>query len=334
MLMAVTVCQLYEDNRAKLNLTLATDSDTLDGEICRPDIERPGLALAGYFDVFPTNRVLVLGRTENSYLATVDPAERMRVFDRLVCECGVPCFVVTRGYDPPGELVKSCAGRGLPILVSPEHTQHVMNVLGYYLQEALALVEKVHGVLVDINGVGVLILGEAGIGKSECALDLVARGHRLVADDVVEVKARFNSVLIGSSPGRIREYMEIRGIGIINVRHLFGVNAVRDQKRIELVIQIRRWDGTYSYDRVGLDTEYRTLLGIKVPQIVIPAIPGKNLGTIVELAAASHLLRKRGYNPARELDTRLLREMNAQAEEAEEAGEPYVDPTDDLGDME
>ncbi|MCK4593538.1 HPr(Ser) kinase/phosphatase [bacterium] len=332
--MAVTVRELYEDNRTKLNLTLATDSDALDGEICRPDIERPGLALAGYFDVFPANRVLVLGHTENSYLATVDTVERRRVFDRLTSECGVPCFVVTRGYDPPGELLECCAVAGPPILTTPEHTQQVMNVLGYYLQEVLAPVEKVHGVLVDINGVGVLILGEAGIGKSECALDLVARGHRLVADDVVEVKARFNSVLIGSSPGRIREYMEIRGIGIINVRHLFGVNAVRDQKRIELVIQIHRWDGTYSYDRVGLDTEYRTLLGIKIPQIVIPAIPGKNLGTIVELAAASHLLRRRGYNPARELDTQLLREMNAQAEEAKEAEEPYVDPTDDLRDVE
>jgi HPr kinase/phosphorylase len=329
--MTVTVRELFEDNRQKLDLALVTGEDTLGGEINRPDIERPGLALAGYFDVFPTNRVLVLGHTENSYLATVDAGERRRVFDRLTSECGVPCFVVTRGYDPPGELVESCAVKGLPILTSPLHTQQVVNVLGYYLQETLAPVEKVHGVLVDIGGVGVLILGKAGIGKSECALDLVARGHRLVADDVVEVRARFNSVLIGSSPERIREYMEIRGIGIINVRHLFGVNAVRDQKRVEMVVQIRQWDGTYDYERVGLDTVYRELLGIRIPQLVIPAIPGKNLGTIVELAAASHLLRRRGYNPARELNTELLREMDVPAREARE---PYVDLTDDLRDVE
>jgi HPr kinase/phosphorylase len=329
--MAVKVRAFYEDNRAKLDLALATDDETLEREIARPDLERPGLALAGYFDVFPSERVLLLGHTESSYLATLTPVDRRRVFDRLTHECGVPCFVVTRGYDPPPELIESSSSGGIPVLTSPEHTQQVVTVLGYYLQEALAPVQKIHGVLVDINGVGVLILGKAGIGKSECALDLVARGHRLVADDVVQVKARFNSVLIGSSPEKIREYMEIRGIGIINVRHLFGVNAVRDQKRIELVVQIRQWDGGYNYDRVGLDTVYRELLGIKIPQIVIPAIPGKNLGTIVELAAASHLLRRRGYNPARELDAQILEEMNARAEEARE---PYVDRTDDLQDTE
>ncbi|MCX7021113.1 MAG: HPr(Ser) kinase/phosphatase [bacterium] len=329
--MAVKVRDLYEDNRAKLELTLATDDGTLDREINRPDIERPGLALAGYFDVFPTERVLLLGHTESSYLATLSSEARRAVFDRLTHDCGVPCFVVTRGYEPPGELIESSATGGIPVLTSPEHTQQVVTVLGYYLQEALAPVQKIHGVLVDINGVGVLILGKAGIGKSECALDLVARGHRLVADDVVEVKARFNSVLIGSSPEKIREYMEIRGIGIINVRHLFGVNAVRDQKRIELVVQIRQWDGGYNYDRIGMDTVYREIIGIRIPQIVIPAIPGKNLGTIVELAAASHLLRRRGYNPARELDTQLLEEMNASAREARRL---YVNLTDDLQDTE
>jgi len=329
--MAVKVRAFYEDNRVKLDLALATGDETLEREIARPDLERPGLALAGYFDVFPSERVLLLGHTESSYLATLTPVDRRRVFDRLTHECGVPCFVVTRGYDPPPELIESSSSGGIPVLTSPEHTQQVVTVLGYYLQEALAPVQKIHGVLVDINGVGVLILGKAGIGKSECALDLVARGHRLVADDVVQVKARFNSVLIGSSPEKIREYMEIRGIGIINVRHLFGVNAVRDQKRIELVVQIRQWDGGYNYDRVGLDTVYRELLGIKIPQIVIPAIPGKNLGTIVELAAASHLLRRRGYNPARELDAQIIEELNARAEEARE---PYVDPTDDLQDTE
>jgi HPr kinase/phosphorylase len=329
--MTVKVRGLYEDNRAKLELSLATDDGTLEREITRPDIERPGLALAGYFDVFPSERVLLLGHTENSYLATLPPESRRGVFDRLTCECGVPCFVVTRGYDPPAELIERASDSGIPVITSPAQTQQVATVLSYYLHEALAPVEKIHGVLVDINGVGVLILGKAGIGKSECALDLLARGHRLVADDVVEVRVRFNTVLIGSSPENVREYMEIRGIGIINVRHLFGVNAVRDQKRIELVVQIRQWDGSYNYDRVGLDTVYREILGIRIPQIVIPAIPGKNLGTIVELAAASHLLRRRGYNPARELDSQLLEEMSARAREARE---PYVDLTDDLQDME
>jgi len=329
--MTVKVRDLYDDNRVKLELALVTGDGTLDREITRPDIERPGLALAGYFDVFPAGRVLLLGHTESSYLATLTPESRRAVFDRLTRECGVPCFVVTRGYEPPGELVERASDGGIPVITSPEQTQQVATVLGYYLHEVLAPVEKIHGVLVDINGVGVLILGKAGIGKSECALDLVARGHRLVADDVVEVRARFNTVLIGSSPENVREYMEIRGIGIINVRHLFGVNAVRDQKRIELVVQIRQWDGGYNYDRVGLDTVYREILGIRIPQIVIPAIPGKNLGTIVELASASHLLRRRGYNPARELDTRLLEEMDARAREARE---PYVDLTDDLQDLE
>jgi HPr kinase/phosphorylase len=329
--MAVKVRDLYENNRAKLELDLATGDGTLDREITRPDIERPGLALAGYFDVFPSERVLLLGHTENSYLGSLPAESRRAVFDRLTSECGVPCFVVTRGYDPPAELIELATAADIPVITSPEQTQQVATVLSYYLHESLAPVEKIHGVLVDINGVGVLILGKAGIGKSECALDLVARGHRLVADDVVEVRVRFNTVLMGSSPANVREYMEIRGIGIINVRHLFGVNAVRDQKRIELVVQIRQWDGGYNYDRVGMDTVYREILGIRIPQIVIPAIPGKNLGTIVELAAASHLLRRRGYNPARELDSQLLEEMNARAREAHE---PYVDLTDDLQDME
>ncbi|MBD3372292.1 MAG: HPr(Ser) kinase/phosphatase [Candidatus Coatesbacteria bacterium] len=335
--MTVTVGRLFDENKIRLELRLVGDAVGLEREITRPDLERPGLVLAGHFQYQLEERVHILGKSETDFLANLDSAERRRILGYLARECRTPCFFISRGLEPPRELSEICREQRVPILLTPKPTPEVISAVSFYLQDVLAQSVEMHGVLLDIKGVGLLILGKAGIGKSECALELVSRGHRLVADDVVRIKCKFNSVLVGNAPERIREYMEIRGIGIINVRHLFGVNAVRDQKRVELVVQIREWRGRDNYERVGLETQYKDILGIKIPQVVIPASPGKNIASIVELAAMNYLVRRRGFNPARELNRSLIERMQGDAaalEVHDKPERPYVDLTDDLRDTE
>ncbi len=330
--MSITVKKLFEDNREKLSLRLVGDAGFMKREISRPEIERPGLGLAGYFDYFPPGRAQVIGHTESSFVNTLEPSRRREILTHLATRCEVPFFVITRSYEPPPELTEACAEARIPILLTEVLTPEAVSTLNYYLCNALAPVKTCHGVMMDIRGVGVLILGIPGIGKSEAALDLIRRGHRLVADDAVQVKVRHNSVLIARSPEQSLGYMEIRGLGIISIPRLYGANSVRDQKRIELVVDIQTWDKNNKYERVGLITDYWEALGIKVPKIMIPAQPGKSISSIVELAAAQHLLRRRGYHSAQEFQQRLLKRLNDSTEEPEQS--PYVDLTDDLRDLE
>lgn len=339
--MTVTVGQLFDENKNRFKLRLIGDPVGLEREITRSDLERPGLVLAGHFQYLLKERIHILGKSEISFLSTLEPAERHDTLAYMASECKTPCFLVSRGLPPPTELEEICRREVIPLLLTPTPTPDVISGLSIYLQDALAQTVDMHGVLLDVKGVGLLILGAAGIGKSECALELVSRGHRLVADDLVRIKCKFSSLLMGSSPERTREYMEIRGIGIINVRHLFGVNAVRDQKRVELVVQIREWNSRDNYERIGIESEYRTILGLQIPQVVIPASPGKNIASVVELAAMNYLLRRRGFNPALEFNRSLLETMRKEAsdgkgapESTDETERPYVDLTDDLRDTE
>ncbi|MCD4733789.1 HPr(Ser) kinase/phosphatase [bacterium] len=330
--MPITVKELYEKNQEKLILRLVGDLAFLEREIARPEIERPGLGLAGYFDYFPPGRAQVIGHTESSFINTLDDSRRREILTHLATRCEVPFFVITRGFEPPDELAKACAEAKIPILLTAEFTPCTVSTLGYYLLNALAPVKTCHGVMMDIRGVGVLILGIPGIGKSEAALDLIRRGHRLVADDVVLVRVHQNSVLIARSPEQSHGYMEIRGLGIISIPRLYGANSVRDQKRIELVVDIEKWNENQNYERVGLITDYWDTLGVRIPKTTIPAQPGKSISSIVELAAAQHLLRRRGYHSAQEFQQNLLRRLNDSPIEPEQT--PYIDLNDDLRDLE
>jgi len=330
--MPITVKKLYESNQEKLSLRLVGEAAFLEREITRPEIERPGLGLAGYFDYFPPGCAQVIGHTESAFISTLEDSRRREILSHLATRCEIPFFIITRGFEPPEELTEACQQAQIPILITTEFTPRTVSTLGYYLHNVLAPVKTCHGVMMDIRGVGVLILGTPGIGKSEAALDLIRRGHRLVADDAVLVRVHQNSVLIARSPGQSHGYMEIRGLGIISIPRLYGANAVRDQKRIELIVDIEKWNENQNYERIGLITDYWDTLGVRIPKTTIPAQPGKSISSIVELAAAQHLLRRRGYHSSQEFQQKLLRQLNDSP--VESAQTPYVDLNDDLRDLE
>lgn len=273
------------------------------------DVHRPGLALVGHFHHHHPDRVQVLGETEVTFLADCGPDGRCDVLRRLVSE-GVPAFVVTRGLEPPADLLRIAAEGGSVVLRTPLVTREAILRLQRLLEELVAPSIIVHGVMVDVFGVGVLLRGPSGIGKSECALELVLGGHRLVADDLVEVRLRRPRTLIARSVDMIKHHMEIRGLGIINVQDLFGVAAVRDQKRLELVVNAEHWDPETEYDRIGIEPhEPYTLLGVPIEQRTIPIRPGRNLSDIVQVAARNHILKLRGVDSAGRFQERLKREI-------------------------
>jgi HPr kinase/phosphorylase len=284
--------------------------------ITNPHPQKTGLALSGFDQYLREGRVLVLGESEIRFLESLPPAERAEVVRRVFAH-DIPCLVVTAGFEPPPELSLEADRVGLPLLRSRGATPLVMARLSAALDVYLAARGVVHGVLMDILGLGVLIVGESGIGKSECALDLVVRGHRLVADDAVELRARAESFLIGNCPELTRHHMEIRGLGLINVQDLFGVASTRRSKRVELVVQLERWDPSREYDRLGLDEAHYEALGIPVPMIRMPVAPGRNLAILVEVAARNQLLRNGGLNSARRLADRLDEELGRARETAD-----------------
>ena len=284
--------------------------------ITNPHPQKTGLALAGFDQYLREGRVLVLGESEIRFLESLS-AERRSEVVRRVFSHDIPCLVVTAGLEPPQALAEEADRVGLPLLRSRGATPVVMARLSAALDVYLAAHCVVHGVLMDILGLGVLIVGESGIGKSECALDLVVRGHRLVADDAVELRARAEAFLIGTCPELTRHHMEIRGLGLINVQDLFGVASTRRSKRVELIVQLERWDPSREYDRLGLDeTRYETL-GIRVPMIRMPVAPGRNLAILVEVAARNQLLRNGGLNSARRLADRLDEQLRGAREHAD-----------------
>jgi len=288
---------------AALGLRLVAGPRGLDHAVTLSRVQRPGLALTGYTDYIRYGRVQILGASELGYLRNLSPRRRGTVLRRLA-SCRISCFVVTKGLDPPAELVSEAEARGVPILVTPSESTPFIKALSAFLEERLALRLHLHSVLMDVFGLGVLIVGESGIGKSECALDLIDRGHRLVADDVVEIR-RIGDLLIGGSPDLTRYHMELRGLGVINIKDLYGVSSIRTSQRIELVVSLERWEAGREYDRLGLQSEKFLVLDQEVPLIRMPVAPGRNLAILVEVAARNQLLKERGYDAARRFVERV-----------------------------
>ena len=299
----VGVAELLDAPAEPLKLDLVAGRAGLDNRIHLARVQRPGLALTGYTDYIRYGRVQILGSSEAGYLRKLKPRSRAAILQRL-CECRISCFVVTKGLLPPAELLAAAERAGIPVLATPLESTIFIQLLARFLDERLATKLHLHSVLLDVFGLGVLILGESGIGKSECALDLVDRGHRLVADDVVEIK-RMGEMLVGDSPDLTRYHMELRGLGVLNIKDLYGVSSIRLSKRVELVVQLERWEAGKEYDRLGLRDETFLILGVELPLARMPVAPGRNIALLVEVAARNQLLREGGYDAARRFVERV-----------------------------
>jgi HPr kinase/phosphorylase len=300
-----------------LPLEFLAGADGLDRVITSPQIQKTGLALAGFHEYLKPGRVLIFGESEIRYLESLDVVTRIASM-RLALTHDFPCVLITGGFAPPVELPIEAERAGVPLLKTAIATPTAIAKLASILEDSLAPRTIVHAVLMDVLGLGVLITGESGIGKSECALDLIVRGHRLVADDTVEIRRRQETVLIGTCPELTRHHMELRGLGVINVKELFGIASTRSSKRVELVVQLERWHPDREYERLGLDDVYEEILGMRVPQIRMPVAPGRNIAILVEVAARNQLLRTRGHHAARELAERLERQLRTDATQAGE----------------
>jgi HPr kinase/phosphorylase len=299
----VAVAELLGEAAAALELELAAGRAGVGNRIHLARVQRPGLALTGYTEYIRYGRVQIVGSSEDGYLRKLPPRSRTAILAKL-CACRITCFVVTKGLVPPKELLSAAEARGIPVLTTPLESTAFIKLLSGFLEERLATRLHVHAVLLDVFGLGVLILGESGIGKSECALDLIDRGHRLVADDVVEIK-RLGDVLEGVSPDLTRNHMELRGLGVLNIKDLYGVSSIRLAKRVELVVQLERWEAGKEYDRLGLKDETFLILGVEVPLSRMPVAPGRNIALLVEVAARNQLLREGGYDAARRFVERV-----------------------------
>lgn len=264
------------------------------------EIDRPGLELAGFFDFYDNKRLLVLGRSEMAFLSDMEQMRRNEIVDSLFSR-RAPAVIIARSIEPMQELLAAAQRYGVPLLSTAESTSRFVASLVSYLNVELAPRVTRHGVLVEVYGEGIFITGDSGVGKSETAIELVKRGHRLIADDAVEIKRVSNKTLVGSAPENIRHFIELRGIGIINARRIFGMGAVKLTEKVDMIVQLEIWDSTKVYDRMGMGNEYGDILGVQVPLITIPVKPGRNLAIILEVAAMNNRQKKLGYNAAEEL---------------------------------
>jgi HPr kinase/phosphorylase len=323
----VSVATVLRDmaDSPSLDLELLAGAEGLERRILSPHPQKTGLALSGFDVYLRDGRALVFGESEVRYLEGLPVAERVDVLRRVFGHA-LPCILITDGFGAVAELVSEAERARVPVLRTQTTTPEAMARLAAVLDAYLAARGLIHGVLMDILGLGVLVIGESGIGKSECALDLVVRGHRLVADDTVELRCRAQSFVLGSCPELTRHHMEIRGLGLINVQDLFGVASTRASKRVELVVQLERWEHGREYDRLGVDDCYYELLGIRVPLIRMPVAPGRNVAILVEVAARNQLLRARGLHAAR----RLVERVNQGLESPEERSDTDIDLGEDL----
>jgi HPr kinase/phosphorylase len=307
-----------------LPIQLVAGASGLDRRITSPHIQKTGLALAGFDAYLAPGRLWIFGESEVRYLEGLASSSRVDSLRRTLAR-GIPSVLITGGFTIPPEFVIEADRARVPVLSTPVATPIAIAKVTSLLEDSLAERTMIHAVLMDILGLGVLIVGESGIGKSECALDLVVRGHRLVADDTVEVRRRAESVLIGTCPDLTRHHIEVRGLGVINIKDLFGVASTRSSKRVELVVQLERWEAGREYERLGMDEAFYEILGLPVPLLRMPVAPGRNLAILVEVAARNQLLRSRGHNAARDLAARLERRLMGEGSDDEMVGERQDD---------
>jgi HPr kinase/phosphorylase len=321
---SLPVDSLLESREAGLALELVGGKGGLSRRITGPRIQKPGLALTGYTAYVHQERLQVLGLTEVSYLRTLSDEARRHGLMAL-CALEPSAIVITRGLEIPPELVEGAEKYNVPVFSTPLMSSVFINRVTKLLEDRLAPTTSVHGVLIDVLGVGILLLGKSGIGKSEAALDLVLRGHRLVADDIVEIHKRPPDTIYGSGSEIIKHHMEIRGLGIINIKDLFGISAVRDHKKIELVVELVDWNEEEEYDRLGVEELRHSILEVPVPMLRIPIRPGRSISTIIEVAARNLLLKFQGKHSAREFQDRLNRALIDAKPGLKDDGAPHVD---------
>lgn len=297
---------MVEQLNSTVNLAVeaVNDVDASGRNVTESNLHRPGLALAGYVDLFTYQRVQILGNTENQYLEHLSKEARIEAFKNLI-QFPIPCIVLTEGNELDPDLVELATEAGVPVYRTNVPSTQFMALLRDFLNDQFSLQQTVHGSLVDVYGIGLLLIGKAGIGKSEVALDLVERGHRLVADDVVIVTKKEEQLLIGSGTDLVQHFMEIRGLGLVDVRAMFGIRAIRFQKRVEVVVNMQLWDPNEEYTRLGMVEDVYPILGVDLPMVKLPITPGKNVTVICEVIAMNYLLRHYGYDPAEVFARRL-----------------------------
>jgi HPr kinase/phosphorylase len=305
---SLSLQEILNDSEYGLGLSLLAGEQGLVHRVSSSRIQKPGLALAGYTEHLHPSRIQVLGNTEISYLEQIDRQVAIESVRKL-CSFPISCFIITKGLLPPQFLLDHAELSGIPVMHTHHQSSTFISLITKFLEERLLPTTHMHGVLMDVLGVGVLLSGKSGIGKSECALDLVIRGHRLVADDMIFIKKKMPAALVGQSEEAIQHLMEIRGLGIINIKDLYGVSSIREKKIIDMQLELVEWDPAQEYDRLGVDDRRVTILGVDIPHICIPVRPGRNLGSIIEVAARNFLLKGMGYHSARDFQERLLARM-------------------------
>ena len=301
---SITVGFLFDANKERMKLNLVNGEAGFQKEIVRRDIHRPGLALAGYVELFSYDRVQVFGNTEIRYLSHLEPAQRVKAFETIF-RFDLPTIIVTNNHELDAGLVEIATRHNVSILRTPMETTELSYYLSDFLDDQFATQTVVHGSFVDVYGIGVLLVGRSAIGKSEIALDLIERGHRLVADDVVMITRKGEGILMGAGTDVVKHFMEIRGLGLIDVRAIFGIRAIRFQKRVDVVIELEDWVDGGDYTRTGLDHLKTTILGVETPLVKLPIFPGKNVTVITEVIALDYLLKHYGYDSAQEFSRRL-----------------------------
>jgi HPr kinase/phosphorylase len=304
----------------RFNLMLRAGADGLGREIATSRIQKPGLLLTGLLEELHSDRAQIFGAAEIGYLTSLEDERLKQALDVLE-RSEIPLIIVTRGLTPPLFLARLCEEKGIPLLATEYTSSILIEGLTKYLEEMLAPSTTVHGVLVDVLGVGILITGDSGIGKSECALDLVSRGYRLVSDDIVIIRRMHPTTLTGTSSDIVRYHMEIRGLGIVNIKDIYGITAIRERKQLDIVVELVRWDHSSDYDRLGLEEKTYNILDVELPYLKVPVSPGRSVATIVEVAARNQILKIMGHHPAKEFEARLKSAMEAEAGK-EGKGEP------------
>ncbi len=304
----IPVEKMYRERKDAFELTLLTHPAGLKKIIPTSEIHRPGLALAGFVERFASQRTQVLGETEMTFLAGQDELGRKRSVENIF-KFDLPCVIITKGISALPELIEIANRKGVPVFSTRLSTTEFINRISVYLDNMFAPHTTHHGTLVDVYGVGLMYTGKSGVGKSECALDLVARGHRLVADDMVTIIKKAPQVLVGTGNELLRHHMEVRGIGIIDIEKLFGIRAIRMQKRIEVQVNLVHWDDKLEFERLGIEDTYTTILGVEIPSVMLPLTPGKDISVISEVIAMNHMLKIYGRDSAKEFSKRLSEEI-------------------------